>query len=34
MRDNMQANDWVTQLDDLTAALTFSVGTQNPYSSE
>lgn len=34
MRDSMQADDWVTQLDDLTAALIFSVGAQNPHSSE
>lgn len=27
-------NDWVKQLDDLTNALTYAVGTENPFASE
>ena len=34
MYDDMNANDWLTQLDALADALTYAVGPANPFTSK
>lgn len=34
MKPTAPGTDWVQQVDDLTQALTYAVGTENPFASE